>query len=380
MRLSSIQYTEWEELPKVWRLDGLALHEINLLVGKNSTGKSRCLNLIHGLAQLLTGKRPVVSSGNYNAIFEHNQHKITYELKIENSSVVHEVVSEDNAEPQLRRGEHGIGKIYYEKEEKFSEFQLPQNQLAAVARQDTLQHKFLLPLQEWASSVYHYPFGSDMGQATLGVLQDTLSLIDFHDPRQVIGVYRAGASSYGEKYKKSIIDDMEAIGYDIEAIDLVKPTSVMVAPGAAIFEPVYLCVKERSLPRFTEQSDMSQGMFRALSTLIHVSYGCHSAKSNLLLIDDIGEGLDFERSCALIDVVIQRARGSNAQLLMATNDRFIMNSVPLEYWSVLERRGAVVNVHNYENSRKKFEDFKFTGLNNFDFFATDFIHSEEVKS
>jgi L-lactate utilization protein LutB len=66
-------------------------------------------------------------------------------------------------------------------------------------------------------------------------------------------------------------------------------SNVCPVPGA-IFEPVYLCVKERSLPGFTEQSEMSQGMFRALSTFIHVSYGCHSAKSNLLLIDDIGEG------------------------------------------------------------------------------------------
>jgi len=64
---------------------------------------------------------------------------------------------------------------------------------------------------------------------------------------------------------------------------------------------------------------------------------------------------------------------------MATNDRFVMNTVPLEYWSVLERRGAVVKVHNRENAKQKFEDFRFTGLNNFDFFASDFLESEEIK-
>jgi hypothetical protein len=30
-------------------------------------------------------------------------------------------------------------------------------------------------------------------------------------------------------------------------------------------------------------------------------------------------------------------------------------------------------VYNYANSRALFDEFKFTGLNNFDFLATDFV-------
>ena len=59
---------------------------------------------------------------------------------------------------------------------------------------------------------------------------------------------------------------------------------------------------------------------------------------------------------------------------MATNDRFVMNNVPLECWTVLQREGQKCAVYNYNNSKDFFEEFKFTGLNNFDFFATDFIH------
>jgi hypothetical protein len=58
---------------------------------------------------------------------------------------------------------------------------------------------------------------------------------------------------------------------------------------------------------------------------------------------------------------------------MATNDRFVMNAVPLQYWSVLRRHGGGAEVLNYENSKAKFDEFKFTGMNNFDFFATDFL-------
>ena len=53
--------------------------------------------------------------------------------------------------------------------------------------------------------------------------------------------------------------------------------------------------------------------------------------------------------------------------------RFIMNAVPLESWSLLRREGGDCRVYNYRNSKKIFDDFKFTGLNNFDFLAVDFV-------
>jgi hypothetical protein len=58
---------------------------------------------------------------------------------------------------------------------------------------------------------------------------------------------------------------------------------------------------------------------------------------------------------------------------MSTNDRFVMNKVPLEEWCLLQRNGNHVRVRNYQNSKAAFDRFKVTGLNNFDFLATDFI-------
>ena len=91
--------------------------------------------------------------------------------------------------------------------------------------------------------------------------------------------------------------------------------------------------------------------------------------------DDFGEGLDFERSRTLIDLLRSKAHNSEAsiQLIMTTNDRFVMNNIPLEEWTVLQRVGHQVRVRNYGNSKQIFDEFKYTGLNNFDFFATDFL-------
>src|SRR5207244_1908095 len=104
--------------------------------------------------------------------------------------------------------------------------------------------------------------------------------------------------------------------------------------------PIILYVKERDLPDVTQQTGMSQGMFRALSIIIHMNYAVIANRPSCVIIDDIGEGLDFDRSCRLIDLLRRRTYESTVQLLMSTNDRFVMNHVPLEEWSVLDRRGG----------------------------------------
>ena len=60
-------------------------------------------------------------------------------------------------------------------------------------------------------------------------------------------------------------------------------------------------------------------------------------------------------------------------MIMSTNDSFIMNAVDIQNWAVLVREGNKISLYNYENSKEIFEEFKFTGLNNFDFYASEFF-------
>ena len=56
MRLQSLQHVECTGEPEEWTLQGLSLGAINLLVGKNASGKSRILNIIHNLHGPYQGK------------------------------------------------------------------------------------------------------------------------------------------------------------------------------------------------------------------------------------------------------------------------------------------------------------------------------------
>jgi hypothetical protein len=162
---------------------------------------------------------------------------------------------------------------------------------------------------------------------------------------------------------------MKCLHYDIENICLETTKN-----------GISLSVKEVDLPDTTTQIEMSQGMFRALAFLIQLNYALSSKASVCLLVDDLGEGLDYSRSKALIDILIYKINNSDIQAFITTNDRYVMNTIPLKYWSILERKHKSSIIYNYGNSKTIFDDFKYTGLNNFDFLATDFfIHGFENK-
>jgi hypothetical protein len=94
------------------------------------------------------------------------------------------------------------------------------------------------------------------------------------------------------------------------------------------------------------------------------------------LIDDIGEGLDYTRSTALISLLMNKVEWTKMQLIISTNDQFVMDAMPLKYWSVIKRSAGFAKMYNYLNSKKLFDSFQFTGLGNFDFFSSNYYLKE----
>lgn len=92
-----------------------------------------------------------------------------------------------------------------------------------------------------------------------------------------------------------------------------------------------------------------------------------------VIVDNFGRGLDYESAPIAAKALVGKSSRSPAQLILTTNNQFIVNSVPLHYLSVIERCSSSIRLHNIFNSRDKFEEFKFLGLNNFDLFTSDFL-------
>ncbi|GBU21292.1 hypothetical protein R80B4_01181 [Fibrobacteres bacterium R8-0-B4] len=367
MILKKFKYSEFTDRPNAWSLEGLDLENINLLVGKNATGKTNALMRIFWLGNMLAGRQPqLYDSGNYDVEFTHGNSVYLYKLNLLSYSVEYEELI-INGEQKFERGANGIGEIFSDDLGKKIKFQLSPKQLVVTSKRDTIQHPFLEKLAKWAEGLRMYAFGSDMGKTAFGIA-DNIN-VDPRDMYSAAGLYHNGELDFGQPFKERIIDSMKNIGYELNGIG---KYNVLIGNGNGIG----LYVREKNINTDIYQHNMSQGMFRALSLIIQITYNTLKKLSTTILIDDIGEGLDFERSSKIITLLVDLAeKDNNIQLIMSTNDRFVMNNVQLEYWQIIQRDGGQCKVSNCHNAKDKFDEFQYTGLNNFDFLATDFINS-----
>ena len=379
MILQKINYHEFDEKPNYWALKDLTLKKINLLVGKNATGKTNTITKITWLGNILAGLQPqLLNSGNYCAEFADADDVYKYHLSISKQNVVLERL-EINGDEKLVRSDNGIGEIYAEELKDKIRFQLPSNQLVVVSRRDTIQHPYLKKLSDWADGLRMYAFGSPLGKdsgfPTININQ---LIVDPRDPMQVAGLYAKGEHEIGGDFRKLIISSMKTIDYDLVNIGVAPdPNIILPVPTGGHINMIYISEKGSSAVLW--QHDISQGMFRALSLIVLVTYNILKKLPTTVLIDDIGEGLDFDRSSKLIQLLMDLAKNHDIQLIMSTNDRFVMNSVPLEYWQVIQRKGGECHISNYQNSKEKFDEFEYMGLSNFDFLRTDYINSKWEK-
>lgn len=379
MILEKIKFCRFKGQKYEWGMEGkpqkgsdnqpVTFQNINLVVGKNATGKSKSINTIRQIADLLSGNvklsQLVYDTSTYDLEFNNNGDEIIYFLEFEKGKVKRELLNINGLERLTRDSEKGI--MFYEEAKMNLGFQMEDDKLA-VSRVDSIQQPFFEPLQNWGKALSHYRFGGQLGKNA--VLRDINSLkddkeIELKDSDEVAEILIKGEKAFGDNFIKRVIEDMKYLSYDLININV---DSLKFFPV-----PAYgVGVQEIDIEGITDQKEMSQGMFRALSLLIQLNYSLLSQMPSCILIDDIGEGLDYERSKSLIDLIIEKVRMSPVQVIMTTNDRFVMNNIPLEYWSVIHRVPKKSLFYNYQNSREIFDEFKYTGLSNFDFLSSEF--------
>lgn len=376
MKVKSLRYKQFEGHERFWDLQEVDLGRINLLVGKNAAGKSKTLYVINGLSNILgENKALAFSEGDYNIEFQKDNVSYKYILKYHDLKITEEKLLRDNT-LLINRNENGLGTII-SSNGNTHEFEIPSNELKAN-RRDRINYPFLEDIYFWANHVRIFNFSSPVGKGALAIKDPTKKASEFNIKNTdggVIPTFNSGIKAHPKVFIENIINDFNKIGFDIEDIDLGSTASInfqiIENPNAEI---TAIRVKEKDLNCWTDQFDMSNGMFRALSIIIHFNYYELEKIPGLVLIDDIGEGLDYERSTKLIELLISKVENNpNLQLIMSTNDSFVMNSVDLKYWQIIDRDGCHVRYYNQKNSPNTFSDYKESGLNHFDFFASEFF-------
>jgi hypothetical protein len=381
MSLKSLTYFQHKDSPKYWAFEDFRFNKINLIAGRNAIGKTRTVNIINSLSKVLNKSNHGIGNGNWTAQFIFDGLVFDYELSLERGIVTNEELKVDGA-VQLRRDDSGTGHIRYEETGNDLRFKIETSEVAAFSKRDPLQHPFIEPLINWATTLRFFPFSTNLGQNLFIAYADSQPItldVDGKDFNRASETFQAGVTKFGPRFAQSVTEDLNSARFNINEIGLgeieghkviVDSLGIGSSPiSAQAFTPSGIFIVEKDGVKVF-QGEISQGMFRAISLLIQLNYAIFNNSASCVVIDDIGEGLDFERASALIKLLVSKSQQSNIQLIMTTNDSFVMNSIPLEYWIVIERENSKVIQYTYENSRSAFEDFELSGLNNFDFFTS----------
>ena len=335
-----------------WQIKDVAVDDLNLIVGKNATGKSRLLIILNAFKKMILSGPIYWGTFNFQFLNDKGE-RIDYIIEKDGNSLKetfsvngNEILRRDDLSAEIKSVGTGDKTTVHP----------PKDKLVLHIRRDVLEYPHFEDLVTWCSKLHTFKFGHIHSNSFLtddsGRSSDLMSLKDLSTPLKDL----EGPT------KEQLIKELNSIGFTI--LDLTTSKEV---------QDNQIYVKEADIDSEIQQSSLSQGMFRAISLMIYVNYLLQKNELSVLLVDDLCEGLDYLRSSKLGKILFNKLKDSGVQFIATTNDYFLMEHVPLKYWNVLNRKGSTVTSLNYSNSKSLFEDFKFTGLSNFDFFSSDYL-------
>lgn len=337
-----------------WQLKDLALQNVNLIVGKNAVGKSRTLEALDVLVKIIlqTSNR-TINKASWKIELEEDKDSLIYTVSFDQNKVLEEKIIYNNEEVLKREGNNTSIKS---SKKGWEIINPPKDKIVLHVRRDTVEYPYLEKLVQWAENSYGLNFGkiapkwiTEKGYQIdlLAPLESMPNMFDRLKPNN----------------KKTIVTSFNNLGYNLESISTHKVDD----------EVTLMKVKEAGVSIGIEEYALSQGMLRCLYLLIFIEYLATIETPQLVVIDDLCEGLDYERATNLGKMLFDLCLEKNIQLIATSNDSFLMDVVDLKYWNVLTREGSVVSAKNVTNSKDLFNKFAFTGLSNFDFFSSDYI-------
>lgn len=340
-----------------WKLDGLSLGKANLIVGKNSSGKSKALEALYIVNSVLSQRKPEDTSIFFNAeliLNDAEEGDIYLYLSIKGKKITKEILK-INDEVKIYRDEQ---KAIVEGEEVSP----PENKLLMHVRRDVRKYKYIEKIINWS-------------EATV-----IRSFIDGNDPtRKELFEH---VLKFTPEMRKHLVKMANKVGFPLEDIGTFKDivlkndndSSKLDADSIKI-----IMLKEEDVRVFLSLKALSSGMYRTIVLLILIEQLINLDCPALLAIDDLGEGLDYSRATKVGKLLFNICKKKNIQLIATSNEELMMNIVDLSNWNILIRKGEIVKSITSVNCPEEFENFKFMGLNNFDFFTSHFLNDMSSK-
>jgi len=346
MTLSSFEYSE-----NNWKLSNLSpLHSSCLLVGRNSSGKTRTIHALQNVVSFMQMKQMHLggsSSFSATMIFSDtndNLFNMEYRFAVKNGIIDEEILIVN----EIKLIERTSDNAKYKSETVYP----PEDKLVVQTRRDKLLYPEIEQLMAWAEGIVCISC-SDINPFTVIAPSQLINPFSFSDL----------VDSLDTSAKETVMVNASKLDYHISSIETIKANDNI----------RLVKIQEQEVSENIFDMQLSSGMLRTLYLLCFMQYIKNTPKTSMLLIDDMSEGLDYYRSTQLGRLVFEESRKYGIQLIASSNDSFLMDVVDIANWQVLRRVGSVVSVINQQTHPDLFRKFKMTGLSNFDFFSSDFI-------
>ena len=353
MILSSFSYktSGWE----LTEMNSLKL--TNLLVGKNAAGKTRIIRALQNVTSYMRMESFLFQEGFFKAKMQFANIEdanwwLTYMFEIEKGDVKAEqlivcgkTLIKRDAQKALLRGDV---------------INPPKDKLVAQVRRDKEEYPDVEALMEWAEGVIAISCSDINPYTILNGRPGYINPIPFSALVEILS----------KEDKKTVIDEAKRLGYDLTDIALVNANS----------ELKLVAVIERNIQNGILDFQLSSGMIRVLYILCFLEYVKHEKTYSMLLIDDLGEGLDYSRVIHLGRKVFKVCEQEIKQLIASSNESFLMDVVDIAKWQIVRRKNSKLSVINQTNMPELFNEFRMTGLSNFDLFSSDFIDNFIARS
>ncbi len=328
-----------------WQLDKLSLNPLNLIVGMNAAGKSRTIEAIGNAIRFIKNEADVDMPDFHCTIQLRNGDRLEYAFGVEDGHIITE---------SLRKNDDWIIQRNPDKATILGEeINPPSNRLVIQARRDTKKYPEIEEIMLWAEQTFIFVFSN------ITTTPNSLSPYTISKEPLLSTMYE----KISDGQRATLVDYMKELGYQIEEIEEYERPS-----GAK-----WLHIHEGGVPIPLTHLDLSNGMFRAFCVLLYMIYSSSLSKARCLIIDDMGEGLDYSRSIKLGKIMFAYCQENHIQLIVTSNDSFLMDSTNLEHWNILQRTGSHVQGINDTTNPDLFANFARTGLSNFDLFSSNFI-------
>ena len=361
MRLLKYQYKE-KNTGGLWNVSEFSLGTINLIGGLSGVGKTRIINTLFNLSQMIK-KGKALSDGEWKLNFIIGDKEYEYILHLSNTKPYKEVTIKKEV---LKCGY----KILIKRSR--SKFIFLGGSLPEISSNDLgiylfRENKKIKPIYDGFCNVYIRRMNPDyfaifekmshLGVTTKKVLSKpkkdfTLEYIqeNFKDiSTQLFFLRKYHPHTYNlikNDFKEIFPFVLES---DVRPITEIKNLKIKMPPLPLDALTPLLLVKEKNVKNKIPILALSSGMIRAFIQLIDLYT---MPKGGIYLIDEFENSMGIKSLPVMLDILMNNK--SDIQLIFTTHHPYIFNNVNIKYWKILKRKGGNVKILNGDKLKEKF--------------------------